>query len=343
MMQFNLVDNNYISVLNDIPRYVDINILKRGGVYAGSYVLSILHPGMFDTNNVDIYFDREYDQKGNFLYIGSSVVRTIKEIVVDNIKFNYISTSISFNRIILNLQHYFDLDKSASRIYYNRDKDVIELAVPANIDMDPLSLNMYWNYEFIINQSQSCAKGHKYASRGFKVEGYGDGNPECIICHSFRVEILFDTRCCSNKYHKSCMSKWTKCDQGEELTENKCKCPVCRTFIVHLSYPLLYAIDFKKWAIIKCAICETLFPHERVSIPCYEDNTNPLICVECSLTFNPDIIIPGERFKCPNCLNVSEFRGGCQQLTCCIYGTDKCRDGCTHGGLCGHKWEYKKE
>lgn len=350
-MEFTLIDRNYVAVLDDIPFYVDMDTLKQGGVYSGSYVLSILHPGMFVPTDIDVYYDSSYRaQEYGYTRRDYSAYFYIRKMYTSSYhgkSLNHIVTWLAREQLMIHLQDYFDLDKCASRIYYNNDTNKVEIAVPVNVDADPLSINMYWKHTSIFDKNDSYERGIKYTSRGFNVEGYDDSGPQCVICHTFNLEILLDTRCCANKYHKSCMEKWNDCDLGEELTENKCKCPICRAFTLNRTIPLLYAIDFGKWAIIKCASCTFLFPHERGSNNCAEAivgaNNNPLICVECSLKFDPNIIIPGQRFKCPQCANVAEFRGGCQQLACCIYGTDKCRDGCDHGGLCGHKWTYKKE
>lgn len=290
-MSFNFVrrDNLYVSEIS-LPEESPVNfrLLKKGCVYAGSYVLSLVHPDkVTDVTNVNIFYPRtitfsEYEHihlqcyTMNFwhmdIVLGATVTRRKK---LGKRLFIYnISTSVSKYNLIYHLEDYVDLDKSSFRIYYNELLKCVEIAVPVDELCDPYSTHCHWNYNLKMDEDIARERYEKYNNMQFIISPYDETMANsCVICKEMTHEKTLHTRCCNNVYHQSCMNKWNDCDPGKELQENRCRCPMCRALNTQAKYPLIVCVDFSKWKLIKCYDCSTIFPlnrHVPHSMYCYE-------------------------------------------------------------------------
>lgn len=287
LKDFVLMDNLFVAqVTLAKDTYVNVRLLKKGCIYAGSYVMSLVHPDKINAYNINIFYPKKVKfenllRKDHFEMIYKSVTFTRMDIVLganisrkkDLIVYN-ISTSLSNYDLVYEFDDHVDLDKCASRIYYNYSQKRVELAIPVDELNDPYSILLNWNYKLRMDEDVIAARFNKYSNRNFLITEYQESNVEaCFICKELTNENTLRTRCCNNIYHQSCMNRWNDCEPGLELTENKCKCPMCRTINIHSICPFIVCVNFKKWKIVKCYDCYVLFPH-NLNLPhsmyCYD-------------------------------------------------------------------------
>jgi hypothetical protein len=255
---------------------INKRLLKKGCIYAGSYVMALVHPDKINADNINIFYPKkvkfeQYLPRAHFELIYTSVNFMSMDVVVGatitrkkNIIVYNISTTLSNYNLVYHFEDYVDLDKCATRLYYNSILNCIELAIPIDELEDPYSPLLNWNYKLRIDTDVINSRYTKYSHRKFLIYLYDDSNVEsCIICRDLTKEKTLNTKCCNNVYHYSCMSKWNDCEPGTELSENKCRCPMCRALNIHSKCPLIVCVDFKTWKLVKCYDCNTIFPHKR--------------------------------------------------------------------------------
>jgi hypothetical protein len=155
---------------------------------------------------------------------------------------------------------------------------------------------------------------------------------------------------CGAAFHIECLENWIRYEPGDEIIAAKSQCPVCFEQLNFRDCVDISKFNFKTHMYTKCVRCEEIFADELVGqqhcariINTY--HTRNVICPPCYRKFDKNSVLPTQLFKCPNCSAQHEFAGGCQILTCCLYGTDKCNKGCDHGStdamsFCGFKWKF---
>ena len=162
---------------------------------------------------------------------------------------------------------------------------------------------------------------------------------QCPCCMNSFDKYGMNLLPCEHMVCKQCLENIAKYKAGDTVVEWKHLCPICR-------YNINPAIDqftsqikntimnpesvYKFCAIVSCTI---LF--EAGSKECATDPASlPIHCPKHQIK---------NQFECPNCKQQIEYMGGCDNFTCCIYGTDKCKkEKCDHGGLCGFKWKIDR-
>jgi hypothetical protein len=177
---------------------------------------------------------------------------------------------------------------------------------------------------------------------------------ECPICFNAicKSQQTLVTLQCKTTFHASCLTKWCNCEPGDTIIATQSKCPVCLEDLYGI---VSNCIDISKFnfnthTYTKCILCYDIFSVEvdQRCMDTVDAYNGDVVCQPCYYKQNVDSILPKQLFKCPNCSAQHEFAGGCQMLTCCLYGTDKCkRDLCDHGSsnymkFCGHQWRYKR-
>jgi len=376
LYQFEQIGSEFIAYISrdQIPLGMSYDVMKFGGIYSGSSVLAMLFPDSIKPHDIDCYVSKHKYNSTKIFNILNPVLE--KEFLVydvhnhscsryselncvENItNFNILSKSSnkSSNKslikcqliimsiqeidIITSLHNYFDLDKCAARLYID-EHDRICLRVPMDENSSPYSRIMKWNISGITNSNTSLARMEKYKTRGFIIEPFPCS---CIICSDATVERI---KCCNNIIHYKCIKKWSTCEEGQELTQKMLQCPCCFTWLKS-SIKYVQYWDFEKYKYIKCLICNNFYREDRFQCSTVDSHDVPTsICKPCMLKMNPNIIYKGQKYACPNCGIIAEYKGGCQMLACCLYGPDKCKSGCTHGSseliiFCGHKWTFNK-
>jgi len=352
----------YIS-RDQIPVGMSYEVMKCGGVYSGSSVLAMLFPGSFEPSDIDCYISNGENHQSFIMCAALSKDYPVSNIILpDNeeyesiyylksilectilsptsIKCQFITTRLERSEIVTNLHKLFDLDRCATRLYID-DNNRICLRVPINSEENsPYSRVMKWNTDAVKNYTKSIQRMNKYISRGFAVEPFPF---YCVICSNPTLE---RSECCNNYMHTCCVKKWSTCEEGNELTQKMIQCPSCTKWLTSsIAYVRFW--DFDKYKYIRCIVCRNYYRRERNT--CAETETHDpsvSICDPCMKLMDPNIIYKGQKYKCPKCGLISEFKGGCQMLTCCLYGPEKCKFNCTHGStdsiiFCGHKWKFQ--
>lgn len=171
----------------------------------------------------------------------------------------------------------------------------------------------------------------------------------CYICNE--KSVMEYKHSCGHVFHTKCITDWILHSPGEDISESKLQCPICRKKIdfkpkiprdIRKVYFNLNEIQWK-YRNSRYKVCERcLKPFLKENNGCEGSDYIPETrCLKC----NPK---PIHRpvIKCPGCGFGFEHIYGCPDFACCRYGFDQCKrngSSCNHGStesfqLCGHRW-----
>lgn len=256
--------------------------------------------------------------------------------------------NLPFHEILKNLDKYTDLQQNASRVFYYGEQ--FHFVAHRNVFNRHLHPNEK-RFEYMKVNTEINAYYTTNNSETYLEHTYDECEIYCSICHenliSIEKETLYKTKC-GHVYHYECILKWVEYLGGERIVESKSLCPECRIPLM-LGQPLfpfpITQCDFVNFTYYSCVRCQNIYSHSTTTACSTEEviDSQEKVCSRCSI---PRI---GKIFHCPRCDLQLEHANGCNQFTCCRFGTDGCSGAsCTHGStdvvkFCGYRWVIKNE
>jgi hypothetical protein len=369
-VQFERVGNQWCGVVSPdalADTLIDMDILKSRGVYAGSYVLQLIHGESYDNSDVDVYC--EYNGNGQPQFCNRYNEQFWKIFAICKAKHHLITRAFStkpdeydtnmvgiaglseYRTIngtkiqiiacrydpVLNLQSRFDFDLCASRIYMINN--VIYVMVPCTDD------NVF-NKRITIgtNKIVKSSRIQKYESRGYS---FVDNQNWCGICHDSSDPAVHFVTACGHWFHIDCLATWTRYSQGDEIIAAKSQCPCCKRDLPECNHVYTTADNSLEYLTIlnvsnynfdthiycACLTCAgfRVFSEPRTNICSDIVPPRMVMCETCRDPLGIVSRLQNMVISCPSCSMQLQHAGGCTQFACCSYGREACHEGCTHG------------